>query len=154
MSLEEAPRSPECDVTSMSFDDTELTLGLPGEGRSSDVKFSAKRGFVESVNLNIASCSRMPSGRGDTYVNKSEAGKPPPAKAQVVGWPLELMKDLENLFTCFTIRNNNREESRLMDMVKGIEMFIESCKRIRLMKSSEAAVLALAAKASSSAPKC
>ena len=80
MSLEGAPRSPESDVTSMSFEDTELTLGLPGEGRSSDVKCSAKRRFVESVDLNLGSCSSTPCVRGDTHVNKSGAGKPPPAK--------------------------------------------------------------------------
>ncbi|XVE54336.1 hypothetical protein DITRI_Ditri03aG0071900 [Diplodiscus trichospermus] len=142
MSLEEAPRSPESDVTSMSFEDTELTLGLPGEGRSSAVKCFAKRGFVETVDLNLGSCSNTPRGRGDTRVNASGTGEPPPAKAQVVGWPpvrssrkkainerckyvkvavdgapylrkvnlegysnyQQLMRDLENLFTCFIIR--------------------------------------------------
>ena len=82
--MEGAPRSPESDVTSMSFEDTELTLGLPGEGRSSAVitavKFSSKRGFIETVDLNLGSCSTMPRGRPDTHVNKSGAGKPPAAK--------------------------------------------------------------------------
>ncbi|WRX33182.1 AUX/IAA domain - like 10 [Theobroma cacao] len=205
MSLEEAPGSLESDVTSMRFEDTELTLGLPGEGRSpaviAGVKCSAKRGFVETVDLKLGSCSRTPSGGGDTHVNEAGAGKPPPAKAQVIGWPPvrssrkkainesckyvkvavdgapylrkvnlgvysnyhDLMKDLENLFTCCIIRKADREESKVMDAVKGMEyvptyedkdgdwmlvgdvpwkMFIESCKRIRLMKSSEAAVLA------------
>ncbi|XP_021277272.1 auxin-responsive protein IAA1-like [Herrania umbratica] len=205
MSLEETPGSPESDVTSMSFEDTELTLGLPGEGRSpaviSGVKCSAKRGFIETVDLKLGSCSSTPSGRGDAHVNEAGAGKPPPAKAQVIGWPPvrscrkkaindsckyvkvavdgapylrkanlgvysnyhDLMKDLENLFTCRIIRKADREESKVMDAVKGMEyvptyedkdgdwmlvgdvpwkMFIESCKRIRLMKSSEAAVLA------------
>ncbi|EOY30898.1 Indoleacetic acid-induced protein 16, putative [Theobroma cacao] len=221
MSLEEAPGSLESDVTSMRFEDTELTLGLPGEGRSpaviAGVKCSAKRGFVETVDLKLGSCSRAPSGGGDTHVNEAGAGKPPPAKAQVIGWPPvrssrkkainesckyvkvavdgapylrkvnlgvysnyhDLMKDLENLFTCCIIREYqlislslicihlnrkaDREESKVMDAVKGMEyvptyedkdgdwmlvgdvpwkMFIESCKRIRLMKSSEAAVLA------------
>ncbi|XWS17206.1 hypothetical protein CRYUN_Cryun33cG0048500 [Craigia yunnanensis] len=211
MSLEEAPRLPESDVTIMNFEETELTLGLPGEGRSLAVKSSAKRGF-EAVDLNLGSCTSKSRGRGDTHANESGTGKPPPSKAHVVGWPplrssrkkainesckyvkvavdgapylrkvnlegysnyQELMKDLENLFTCFTIRNTDMEESKLMDVVKGMEyvptyedkdgdwmlvgdvpwkMFIESCKRIRLMKSSEAAVLALAPKASST-PKC
>ncbi|XVF34770.1 hypothetical protein REPUB_Repub18cG0087400 [Reevesia pubescens] len=213
MSLEEAPGSPESDVTSMSFEDTELTLGLPGDqGRSttSAVKCSAKRGFIETVDLNLGSCSTAPRGRCETLVNESGAGKSPASKAQVVGWPpvrscrkkainercmlyvkvavdgapflrkvnlecysnyQDLIRDLENMFTCFIIRDSNKEESKLMDMVKGMEyvptyedkdddwmlvgdvpwkMFIESCKRIRLMKSSEAAVLALAPKANSS----
>lgn len=82
MAMEEAPRSPESDVTSMRFDETELTLGLPGEGRtsSSGVKCSAKRGFIETVDLNLESYSSTPHGRGDTHVNESIAGKPPPAK--------------------------------------------------------------------------
>ncbi|XVE98232.1 hypothetical protein REPUB_Repub03eG0088000 [Reevesia pubescens] len=212
MSSGEAPGSPESDVTSMSFEETELTLGLPGEGRSSSVlnKCSTKRGFIETVDLNLESCSSTPRGRGDTHVNESAAGKPLASKAQVVGWPpvrscrkkginesckaklyvkvamdgapylrkvniegysdyQHLMKDLEDLFTCIIIRNSNREGNKLMDVVKRMEyvptyedkdgdwmlvgdvpwkMFIESCKRIRLMKSKEAAVLALAPKAS------
>ncbi|XVF88470.1 hypothetical protein PTKIN_Ptkin19aG0054000 [Pterospermum kingtungense] len=207
MSLEEPPRSPESDVTSMSFEETELTLGLPGEGRSTStgaVKCSAKRGFVETVDLNLGSCSSTPRGRGDTHVNESIAGKPPPPKTQVIGWPpvrssrkkainesfkyvkvavdgapylrkvnlqsssnyQELMKDFQNLLT---IRNGNigDESKQIMEYVPTYEdkdgdwmlvgdvpwkMFIESCKRIRLMKSSEAAVLALAPKAPSSTP--
>ncbi|XWS71985.1 hypothetical protein CRYUN_Cryun02cG0001900 [Craigia yunnanensis] len=213
MSLEGATGLPESDITSMSFEDTELTLGLPGEGWLAAVitavKFSAKRGFIETIDLNLGSCSSMPRGRRDTHVNKSGPGIPPAAKEQVVGWPpvrssrkkaiserckyvkvavdgapylrkvnlegysnyQDLMKYLETLFTCFTIRNGDRdrEESKLSDVVKRMEyvptyedkdgdwmlvgdvpwkMFIECCKRIRLMKSSEAAVLALAPKAS------
>ncbi|XP_022730959.1 auxin-responsive protein IAA1-like isoform X2 [Durio zibethinus] len=218
MSSEEAPGSSESDVTSMSYEDTELTLGLPGEGRSSAVipalKCSAKRGFIETFDLNLGRCCNTSWGHrhSDKHVNESGAGKPPATKAQAVGWPpvrsyrqkainessklyvkvavdgapylrkvnlehysnyQDLMKDLDNLFTCFTIRNSNMEESKLMDVAKGMEyvptyedkdgdwmlvgdvpwkMFIECCKRIRLMKSSEAAVLALAPKAST--PKC
>ncbi|OMO57991.1 AUX/IAA protein [Corchorus olitorius] len=101
MSLEEGgPESPESDVTinMMSFEDTELTLGLPGEGRSSSTtttaaavvngaKCSAKRGYIETVDLNLGSCSSKPRGHGDTSVHDSGAGKPPAAKSQVVGWP-------------------------------------------------------------------
>ncbi|GMI88590.1 indole-3-acetic acid inducible 14, SOLITARY ROOT [Hibiscus trionum] len=194
MGSEEAPKSPESEVTSMSFEETELTLGLPGEGRSSAaaaVKCSTKRVFVETgtvVDLNVAVC-------------KSGAGESPPAKAQVVGWPPvrscrkktlnesfkyvkvamdgapylrkvnlqgysdyhRLFKDLEQLFNC-SIIGANGEESKVMEWVKRMEyvttyedkdsdwmlvgdvpwkMFIESCKRIRLMKCSEAAVLNL-----------
>ncbi|KAE8680977.1 Serine/threonine protein phosphatase 2A 57 kDa regulatory subunit B' iota isoform 1 [Hibiscus syriacus] len=130
MVSEEALNSPESDITSMSFEETELTLGLPGEGRSSEeeaaaVKCSTKRGFVD---LNVS-------------VYKSGAGESSPSKAQVVGWPpvrscrkkalnerfkyvkvamdgapylrklnlqgcpnyLELFKELEKLFNCSTI---------------------------------------------------
>lgn len=85
MVLEEEPKSPESDATSMSFEETKLTLGLPGEGRSSAgaVKCSAKRGFVETVvDLKVGSSGNcVPGGRGDTTtVIDSGTGKPPPAK--------------------------------------------------------------------------
>ncbi|KAG4136145.1 hypothetical protein ERO13_D08G261100v2 [Gossypium hirsutum] len=215
MVLKEEPKSPESDVTSMSFEETKLTLGLPGEGRSSAgaVKCSAKRGFVETVvDLKVGSSGNcMPGGRDDTTtVIDSGAGKPPPAKEQVVGWPPvrssrkkainerfryvkvamdgapflrkvnlqcyssynQLLKDFDNLFDC-----SNKEESKLMDVVKRMEyvptyedkdddwmlvgdvpwkMFVESCKRIRLMKCSDPTVFTLASKgcSSSSSPKC
>ncbi|XP_042496630.1 auxin-responsive protein IAA1-like [Macadamia integrifolia] len=74
----------------------------------------------------------------------------------------QLLNALEKMFTCFTIRNYENEK-KLMDPVNGTEyvptyedkdgdwmlvgdvpwkMFITSCKRIRLMKSSEAIRLA------------
>ncbi|KAK9280878.1 hypothetical protein L1049_003769 [Liquidambar formosana] len=73
-----------------------------------------------------------------------------------------LLSALENMFSCFTIRNYLNER-KLMDPVNGSEyvptyedkdgdwmlvgdvpwnMFVESCKRLRLMKSSEAIGLA------------
>ncbi|KAL4301894.1 hypothetical protein GQ457_10G016700 [Hibiscus cannabinus] len=186
MGSEEAPES---EVSSMSFRETELTLGLPGEGRpsSSAVKCSTKRGIAETV-----------------AVCKSGAGESPPAKAQVVGWPpvrscrknerfkyvkvgmdgapylrkvnlqgysnyQDLFQDLNNLFNCSTIGANG-EENKHMIGVKRMEyvttyedkdsdwmlvgdvawkMFIDSCRRIRLMKCSEAAVLNLESRGSS-----
>ncbi|KAF5935879.1 hypothetical protein HYC85_027008 [Camellia sinensis] len=74
----------------------------------------------------------------------------------------QLLTALEDMFTCFTIRNYLNER-KLMDTVNGSEyvptyedkdgdwmlvgdvpwkMFVESCKRLRLMKSSEAIGLA------------
>ncbi|XP_039018072.1 auxin-responsive protein IAA1-like [Hibiscus syriacus] len=194
MVSEEALNSPESDVTSMSFEETELTLGLPGEGRSSQaaavvaVKCFTKHGFLY---LSVSD-------------HKSGAGESSPSKEQVVGWPpvrscrkkginerfeyvkvgmdgapylrklnlqgcsnyLELFKDLEKLFNCSTI-SGKREENKLMDDVEYVPtyedkdsdwmlvedvpymMFIESCKRIRLMKCSEVAVLASESKGSS-----
>lgn len=74
----------------------------------------------------------------------------------------KLLNALENMFTCLTICNFV-SESKLMDLTNGVEyvptyedkdgdwmlvgdvpwkMFVEACKRIRLMKSSEAIELA------------
>ncbi|TYI16862.1 hypothetical protein ES332_A08G283700v1 [Gossypium tomentosum] len=84
----------------------------------------------------------------------------------------QLLKDFDNLFDC-----TNKEESKLMDVVKRMEyvptyedkdndwmlvgdvpwkMFVESCRRIRLMKCSDPTVFKLASKgcSSSSSPKC
>ncbi|XP_022752187.1 auxin-responsive protein IAA1-like [Durio zibethinus] len=127
----------------MSFEDTKLTLGLARSGRSSAVKCSAKPGFVETVDFNLGKCSSRPRGRGDThaqvvgwppvrssrkkatnesckYVKVAVDGAPYLRKVNLEGYSnyQELMKDLlQNLFTCFTIRNSNREES----VVKGME---------------------------------
>ncbi|KAK8698455.1 hypothetical protein V6N13_114573 [Hibiscus sabdariffa] len=137
MGSEEAPES---EVSSMSFRETELTLGLPGEGRpsSSAVKCSTKRGIAATV-----------------AVCKSGAGESHPAKAQVVGWPpvrscrknerfkyvkvgmdgapylrkvnlqgysnyQDLFQDLNNLFNCSTIGANG-EENKHMIGVKRME---------------------------------
>ncbi|OMO54206.1 AUX/IAA protein [Corchorus capsularis] len=70
----------------------------------------------------------------------------------------QLLSSLEDMFSCFTIRNYLNEK-KIVDQVNGIEyvptyedkdgdwmlvgdvpwqMFVESCKRLRLMKSTEA----------------
>ncbi|KAJ0091643.1 hypothetical protein Patl1_13175 [Pistacia atlantica] len=213
MSNDTTTDSPETDDVSitMNFDDTELTLGLPGEGRSPAAvtggKSCAKRGFMETVDLNLGSSHCQPHGTTTHVNNNSESptGKLPAAKAQVIGWPPvrsfrkkalekssklvkvavdgapylrkvdleiyssyeELLRALEKMFTCFTNQGNGVEESN-KEMgpvaVTGREyvttyedkegdwmlvgdvpwqMFIESCNRIRLMKSSEAMGLAV-----------
>ncbi|OAY36819.1 auxin-responsive protein IAA17 [Manihot esculenta] len=186
----------------MNFKETELTLALPGESRSlkeiNGGKTGTKRGFLETVDLNLGS-SRADCGdrdRNESENDVSTAAKPPAAKAQVVGWPPvrgyrknamksckyvkvavdgapylrkvdlemyntyeQLLSALEDMFSCFPIRNylNDRK------IVNGVEyaptyedkdgdwmmlgdvpwkMFVESCKRLRLMKSSEAIGLA------------
>ena len=74
----------------------------------------------------------------------------------------KLLNALENMFTCLTICNS-QSESKLMDLTNGVEyvptyedkdgdwmlvgdvpwkMFVDTCKRIRLMKSTEAIGLA------------
>ncbi|PRQ50807.1 putative transcription factor interactor and regulator AUX-IAA family [Rosa chinensis] len=184
MSPENEQQSP----AGLNYDETKLTLGLPGSG--------SKRGFSETavIGLNLgSSCS------SSTTVDDEVKTHRPPAKAQVVGWPpvrgsrrnlmtsckyvkvavdgapylrkmdLEMCKSyqqllgaLEDLFSFLTIRNDTNER-KLMDLANGVEyvptyedrdgdwmlvgdvpwnMFVESCKRLRLMKSSEAIGLA------------
>nr|GFA37542.1 auxin-responsive protein IAA1-like [Tanacetum cinerariifolium] len=168
----------------VNFNDTELTLGLPGETR----KLVSKRRFSDMVSLNL--------GLTDQLETKcSVVAKSPPSKERVVGWPpvnsyrknvtkssckyvkvavdgapylrkvdlesytsyQQLLRAFEDLFSCFTIRNVLNEK-KVMDSVNGVEyvptyedkdgdwmlvgdvpwkMFVESCKRIRLMKNSE-----------------
>ncbi|XP_058074669.1 auxin-responsive protein IAA16 [Magnolia sinica] len=201
---------PESDAARLNFQETELTLGLPGGSRSgaetaevSTARSNGKRGFSETVDLSLGSSRIEPRGKDQGAQSKdlpesqvSGAGKPPAAKAQVVGWPpvksayrknalksctyvkvavdgapylrkvdlemyssyQQLLHALEEMFTCFTICHS-QNESKLIDLGNGTEfvptyedregdwmlvgdvpwkMFVESCKRVRLMKSSEA----------------
>ncbi|KAK3219682.1 hypothetical protein Dsin_013652 [Dipteronia sinensis] len=203
MSPENLNQSPDSDVGSLNFEETRLTLGLPGvECRG--CKSGVKRGFSETVDLNLGSSSSGCGGGDDDKRSSGEndvldSAKPPAAKAQVVGWPpvrasrknamksckyvkvavdgapylrkvdlemyntyQQLLSALEDMFSCFTIRNYLNER-KIMDQVNGVEyvptyedkdgdwmligdvpwkMFVESCKRLRLMKSSEAIGLA------------
>ncbi|KAF3326976.1 auxin-responsive protein IAA1-like protein [Carex littledalei] len=71
----------------------------------------------------------------------------------------QLLSALQEMFSCFTIRNYPNEERKLVDPIHGTEyvptyedkdgdwmlvgdvpwkMFVDACKRLRLMKSSEA----------------
>ncbi|KAK9054691.1 hypothetical protein SSX86_025770 [Deinandra increscens subsp. villosa] len=182
----EPPPAAVASVSSFNINDTELTLGLPGESRKS----GAKRSFsVIMTDLNLGGTD--PSDSECSVVTKS-----PPSRKQLVGWPpvrfsrknttksdckyvkvavdgapylrkvdLELYSGyqqflcaFEDLFSCFAIRNVSRE-MKLVDPANGVEyvptyedkdgdwmlvgdvpwkMFVESCKRIRLMKNSEA----------------
>uniref|UniRef100_A0A5B7BQV7 Auxin-responsive protein n=1 Tax=Davidia involucrata TaxID=16924 RepID=A0A5B7BQV7_DAVIN len=200
MSPETSKNWPESDSTALNFKETELTLGLPGDSRNQ--KSGAKRGFSETVDLNLESSSvivcRDENCRADQSENEiSGPSKPPATKA--LGWPpvrsfrknmmksckyvkvavdgapylrkvdlemyssyQQLLSALEDMFTCFTIRNDLNER-KLMDPVNGAEyvptyedkdgdwmlvgdvpwkMFVESCRRLRLMKSSEVIGLA------------
>eukprot|EP00262_Sarcandra_glabra_P004877 TRINITY_DN1610_c3_g1_i1.p1 TRINITY_DN1610_c3_g1~~TRINITY_DN1610_c3_g1_i1.p1 ORF type:complete len:222 (+),score=21.32 TRINITY_DN1610_c3_g1_i1:99-764(+) len=210
MSPETAKIMTETENSGQNYMETELTLRLPGRstrsGSDTEIvgKTTAKRGFSETVVLNLGSSRIEPRGseRSDQLSDRpetlvSDAGKPSAAKAQVVGWPpvrsfrknvlksctyvkvavdgapylrkvdlemynsyQQLLRALEEMFTCFAIRVN---ESKLIDPVNGNEyvptyedregdwmlvgdvpwkMFVESCKRLRLMKSSEAVGLA------------
>ncbi|PSS17898.1 Auxin-responsive protein [Actinidia chinensis var. chinensis] len=198
-----AKKSPESNAVGLNFEETELTLGLPGESR--DPKSGTKRGFSETVDLNLGGSGGGEAKDGNCNGDPSEnevsvAVKPPTAKAQVVGWPpvrsyrknvmtktgkyvkvaadgapylrkvdlemynsyQQLLGALEEMFTCFTIRDYLNERT-INDPVNGSEyvpayedkdgdwmlvgdvpwkMFVESCKRLRLMKGSKAIGLA------------
>ncbi|KAK9149534.1 hypothetical protein Scep_008291 [Stephania cephalantha] len=94
------------------------------------------------------------------YVKVAVDGAPYLRKVdlEMYGGYQQLLGALAELFTCFTIRNYGSER-KLIDRVNGMEyvptyedkdgdwmlvgdvpwkMFVESCKRLRLMKSSEA----------------
>lgn len=92
MSRNTANYSPESDVTSMNFSDTELTLGLPGEARSSMFIGGRKsccttRGFSHTtVDLQLGSSICMARGEtgatdtSETEASSSNTGKTPAAK--------------------------------------------------------------------------
>ncbi|KAK1550158.1 hypothetical protein Q3G72_014648 [Acer saccharum] len=71
------------DVSSMTLQETELTLGLPGSPPVvvTGGKICHKRGFIDTVDLNLGSCLSNPSHDART------TAKCPVTKAQVVGWP-------------------------------------------------------------------
>ncbi|KAH9666290.1 auxin-responsive protein IAA14 [Citrus sinensis] len=182
-------------VNHLPESDTKLTLGLPGGGGECHrTKAGTKRGFLETVDLNL-----MSSSNDNKHCEENDAmasTTTPATKAQVVGWPpvrayrknamkgsckfvkvavegapylrkvdleiyhsyQELLSALEDMFSFLTIRNHVNER-KIIDNVNGVEyvptyedkdgdwmlvgdvpwkMFVESCKRVRLMKSSEA----------------
>ncbi|TQD74103.1 hypothetical protein C1H46_040364 [Malus baccata] len=69
----------------LNYDETKLTLGLPGSG--------SKRGFSETVDISLGSSCSSSSRAGveccDQYsvVDGGDKTHKAPAKAQVVGWP-------------------------------------------------------------------
>ncbi|RZC71612.1 hypothetical protein C5167_035001 [Papaver somniferum] len=86
---------PESDTKGlMNFKETELTLGLPGESRTSDRENlngegkmnNLKRGFSETIDLKLGTDKDC---RGDDEIQSEiqRSGKVPARKAQVVGWP-------------------------------------------------------------------
>ncbi|KAJ8756095.1 hypothetical protein K2173_024642 [Erythroxylum novogranatense] len=190
----------------MNFNETELTLGLPGKSRESNTSNGAKAGvkrvFLDTVDLNLGRFNDCADSKDcDELENDvSSATKSPGGKAQVVGWPPvrasrknmvkscckyvkvavdgapylrkvdlemynsyeQLLSALEDMFSCLIIRIDLNQK-KIMDPVDGSEyvptfedkdgdwmmvgdvpwkMFVESCKRLRLMKSSEAVGLA------------
>ncbi|KAM7480415.1 hypothetical protein LguiA_028628 [Lonicera macranthoides] len=193
MSLETAKQSLEFYSVGLNFNETELTLGLPGESRLP--KSGNKRGFAETVDLNLGTITAFDSSNNISMENQSKNQKSEAAKVQVVGWPpvrgcrknimksckfvkvgvdgapflrkidlemyntyQQLLTALEDMFSFFTIRNVMNER-KLVDPINGVEyvptyedkdgdwmlvgdvpwkMFVESCKRLRVMKSKDA----------------
>ncbi|KAI7989459.1 Auxin-responsive protein IAA15 [Camellia lanceoleosa] len=90
---------PESDITAVDFNDTELTLRLPGGDASPPPTFIGRSGYVkrghfETVNLNLGRSGNPP--RGEAFANdddesesqSSSTGKSPAAnKVQAIGWP-------------------------------------------------------------------
>ena len=65
-----AKNSPENDVIDLNLTETELTLGLPGRNRSQ--KSGTKRGFSETVDLNLGRSSVVESGDANLENHQSE----------------------------------------------------------------------------------
>lgn len=83
--------------TKMGFEETELRLGLPGNGGGAEGEMARKRGFSETVDLKLKLSSKE-SGADPNHEKTSSLQRDqknllatdpakPPAKAQVVGWP-------------------------------------------------------------------
>ncbi|KAK4410575.1 Auxin-responsive protein IAA17 [Sesamum angolense] len=146
---------------------TELTLGLPGGPETP--KSGSKRGFSETVDLRLgSSCEDEAQVVGWPPVRsyrKNIMKNCKYVKVAVDGAPYLRKVDLE---ITLAISSNVVNERKIMDSSNGTEyvptyedrdgdwmlvgdvpwkMFVESCKRMRLMKSSEA--VGLAPKASS-----
>lgn len=78
MSPENGKNLPETDATDLNFEATELTLGLPGKSRvTSDggAKMGTKRGFLETVDLNLGD-----KDCGRSQVDVQETPKSPISK--------------------------------------------------------------------------
>ncbi|XP_040381238.1 auxin-responsive protein IAA23-like [Oryza brachyantha] len=179
MSTSSADSSPP--VSGLDYDDTALTLALPGSSSSS------------AAAADPAAAERKRAGAAH-----ADHDKPPSPKARAVGWPpvrayrrnalredarlvkvavdgapylrkvdlaahggyAPLLRALHGMFaSCLAIRGDGEGTTKLVDSITGAEyvptyedrdgdwmlvgdvpwkMFVESCKRIRLMKSSEA----------------
>ncbi|XP_068647343.1 auxin-responsive protein IAA1-like [Aristolochia californica] len=138
---------------SKSLDNGDSTAGKPSAAKAQVVGWPP----VRSLRKNVVKS-------GCKYVKVAVDGAPYLRKVDLEMYRSyqELLNALEEMFSCLTIRRSLCE-SKLMDTVNGTEyvptyedkdgdwmlvgdvpwkMFVESCKRLRLMKSSEAAGLA------------
>ncbi|KAJ4794757.1 Auxin-responsive protein [Rhynchospora pubera] len=202
MSVETERSSTESDVSGLDYEETALTLGIPGGARATGAELERKRGFSRTVDLTSRIGASEDRSDESPDTNTAGSAKAPAPKARVVGWPPvrnyrknalkssnkyvkvavdgapylrkvdleayggyeELLSALQEMFSCFTIRNYPNEERKLVDPIHGTEyvptyedkdgdwmlvgdvpwkMFVDACKRLRLMKSSEATNLGL-----------
>ncbi|KAF1886116.1 hypothetical protein Lal_00045345 [Lupinus albus] len=184
MSPESSTYSSESDAVEFNLKETELTLALPGTKRgfldTVDLHLATPtHNCANSVNNFLCSVTKSqtpneevvgwPPVRGRRknamksckYVKVAMDGAPYLRKVDLELYESydQLLRALETMFCCLTIRNYCLNEKKVMDRGKGIEymptyedrdgdlmlvgdvpwkMFVESCKRIRLMISSEA----------------
>ncbi|XP_048323635.1 auxin-responsive protein IAA1 isoform X1 [Ziziphus jujuba] len=137
------------------------------DGANIDLGMAAKPSAAKAqvVGWPPVRVSRRNTKRSCKYVKVAVDGAPYLRKVdlQMYNTYHQLLTALEDMFSCFTIRNYLNER-KMMDPVNGMEyvptyedkdgdwmlvgdvpwnrMFVESCKRLRLMKSSEAIGLA------------
>uniref|UniRef100_A0A0E0KK81 Auxin-responsive protein n=1 Tax=Oryza punctata TaxID=4537 RepID=A0A0E0KK81_ORYPU len=93
--------------------DAELRLGLPGSGGGSDGAAAKKRRSASTVKSEASGTAFCAAGARDV-----DDGASPASKVQVVGWP-----------PVGSYRRSTFQSS---------SMFICSCKKLRIMRGSEA----------------
>ncbi|KAM0060277.1 putative transcription factor interactor and regulator AUX-IAA family [Helianthus debilis subsp. tardiflorus] len=159
----EPPTPTVVSIGSLNTNDTDLTLGLPG-GNSR--KSGAKRTFSVTTDLKLGGTDRSSSEcsvvRRSPPSKEQVVGWPPVrsyrknmaksgckyVKVAVDGAPYlrkvdlelysgyqQLLSSFEDMFSCFAI---NKDGDWMLVGDVPWKMFVESCKRIRLMKNSEA----------------
>lgn len=83
MSTENGQQSPEPESAGLNFEETKLTLGLPGETRgmieTMGAKSGTKRAFSETIDLNLEKQSDCDDDDG-VVVDESSVSKPPAPK--------------------------------------------------------------------------
>jgi auxin-responsive protein IAA len=103
------------------LEETELRLGLPGDGDA--LKNSCKRGFEETIDLKLmlptigmeevkkeeATINRSPSVKNLTAVVTSDPEKPRAPKAQAVGWP-PVRSFRKNIMTVQSEKNKTKDD--------------------------------------------
>lgn len=110
-------------MTGLRLEETELRLGLPGDGDA--VKNSCKRGFEETIDLKLklptigmeavkkeeeATINRSPSMKNlASVVATSNPEKPRAPKAQAVGWP-PVRSFRKNIMTVQSEKNKPKDD--------------------------------------------
>ncbi|KAJ4817335.1 Auxin-responsive protein [Rhynchospora pubera] len=111
-------------MTGLGLEETELRLGLPGDGADA-VKNSSKRGFEETIDLKLklptigmeeakkeeeaTTINRTPSVKNLAAAVTSDPEKPRAPKAQAVGWP-PVRSFRKNIMTVQSDNNKSKDE--------------------------------------------